>query len=523
MTPDLLKLPWLPEPQRITLQTLAGLTNPEELANASREVMRTDLWLLMVLGLERRDMIHPWIFERCQEVQRAPDGYLDLWSRDHYKSSCITFGKTIQDILASHGENPRPQWNGEEVTACIFSHTRPIAKAFLRQIKLEFERNEYLMDLFPDILYRRPQRDSPRWSEDSGLIVKRKSNPKEATVEAWGLVDAQPVSKHFNLMIWDDVVVPGSVSNPEMIQKTTEAWELSLSLGTQNGRKRGIGTRYHFGDTYRSIMERGALVPRIHTATVDGTVTGEPVLLSREVLRKKMSDMGPYAAASQLFLNPLANSAHRFSREWLQNRFEPNDVVSEPMQRAILCDPSSGKKGSDYTAIAVIGKGPDQNVYLLDFIRDRLSLKSRAAEYIRLHKIWRPHFSGYEEYGLQADIEYLKSEQNRLTYRFEITPVAGKLSKFDRVNRLVPLVADGRWYMPTSLYRTSSEGKLEDQIQILVEQEFLAWPVPAHDDGLDAISRFFDLEEFDFPSPVIPDHKDDRYNRRRRSGSWMSR
>jgi hypothetical protein len=56
-------------------------------------------------------------------VQAAPNGYLDLWGREHGKSSLITFGLTIQDIL-----------NDPEITVGIFSYSRPIAKAFLRQI-----------------------------------------------------------------------------------------------------------------------------------------------------------------------------------------------------------------------------------------------------------------------------------------------------------------------------------------------------------------------------------------------------
>jgi hypothetical protein len=91
--------------------------------------------------------------------------------------------------------------NDPEITVGIFSHTRPIAKAFLRQIKREFETNEQLKALFPEILYANPAAESPKWSEDEGITVKRSSNPKEATVEAWGLVDGQPTSKHYRLLI----------------------------------------------------------------------------------------------------------------------------------------------------------------------------------------------------------------------------------------------------------------------------------------------------------------------------------
>jgi len=202
--------------------------------------------------------------DRCREVQGAPDGYLDLWAREHYKSTIITYALTIQDIL-----------NDPNLTVGIFSHTRPIAKAFLKQIKREFETNETLKKHFDDILYENPMRDSPKWSEDEGIIVKRTSNPKEATIEAWGVVDGQPTSKHFDILVYDDVVTKESVNTPEMIEKTTESLALSYNLGAQHGHRRFIGTRYHFNDSYREVIARGTATPRIYAATKDGKVEGE--------------------------------------------------------------------------------------------------------------------------------------------------------------------------------------------------------------------------------------------------------
>ena len=135
--------------------------SPSARQQATRHLVRRDLYFLLRYILNRQDMEHPWLFERIMEVQKNPDGYLDLWPRDHRKSTVITFGKTLQDILASHGEDPLPEWKGREATFGIFSHTRPIAKSFLRQIKHEAEQNQQLRELFPDVVWENPERDAP--------------------------------------------------------------------------------------------------------------------------------------------------------------------------------------------------------------------------------------------------------------------------------------------------------------------------------------------------------------------------
>jgi phage terminase large subunit-like protein len=498
----------------------------EDFRTVVRWLARTDLYFLLRYLLDRKDLESPWLLARCQEVQENPDGYLDLWARGHYKSTIITFGKTLQDILASHGEDPLPQFGGLELTFGIFSHTRPIAKAFLRQIKLELEGNRLLRDLFPDVLFENPERQAPTWSEDAGLVVRRRSNPKEATVEAWGMVDGQPTGKHFNVLLWDDVVTLASVTSPEMIRKTTEAWELSLNLGDRRPRKRMIGTRYHFADTYREVMKRQAAVPRLHPATADGTLTGPPVFLTAEELAQKLRDMGPYAGSSQMLLNPIADSKQSFKREWLERRY--TDASNwRAMNRALLCDPANDKKKtSDYTAMCVVGKAPDGNLYLLDALRDRLGLTERADAFMDMHRRWKPMVAGYEQYGVQADIDHIRYIQERKNYRFDIVELGGKLSKVDRVNRLIPVASSGRLYLPETMYRTQADGVVVELVQVLIEEELLPWPVPVHDDLADALSRVFDVDDW-LPWPLNPEAEGPppqagtRYNRARRT-SWMA-
>lgn len=433
-------------------------------------------------------MDNDFLFARCKEVQDQPNEMLDLWAREHYKSTIITFGKTIQDILRSHGDSPL---DDRECSVGIFSHTRSIAAGFLGQIKTELETNKFLKALFPDVLYADPEKESPSWSEQGGLLVKRKANQKEMTVEAWGVVDSQPISVHFTHLIFDDIVVPASVTSPEMMKKTSEMLKMAYNLGAKGGCKRFIGTRYHFNDSYKGIIDTATAKPRIRPATEDGTMTGKPVFLTQAQLDQKRREQGPYIFASQMLLDPKADETQGMQREWLDDKH--SGVSWKGMNVYLLGDPASGKKtSSDYTSLWAVGLHHDQRIYILDMLRDRLNLVQRTARLMDWHRKYTPIDTRYEKYGMQADIEHIKAEQKRQNYRFKITEVGGSTPKNDRIKRLIPYFEQKRIILPRTHHYTGYDGKTEDLVSVFTEQEFLGFPVGTHDDMLDALARLFE-------------------------------
>jgi len=471
-----------------------------------RYLARKDLFFLLWFVLNRKDMAHPWLLERCREVEAEPDNCLDLWARGHYKSTIITFAKTIQDIVDSHGDDPNPKWLGKYPSFGIFSHTRPIAKAFLSQIKREAEANTLLRELYPDVFWTNCHRESPKWSEDDGLIFKRKSNQKESTVEAWGLVDSQPTSKHFDVLIYDDVVTQESVRSPLMQEKVLESFQMSLNLGSQTSRKRMIGTRYHFNDLYKNIIDNNICQVRKHAVTKNGEADGEPVLFDKDKVLQKRRDMGIYIFSTQMLLNPVKDSMKGFRRDWLLFH---NLKDESGLNIYIIVDPANDKKKkSDFTSMIVVGLSVDQNYYVIDIVRDRLSLTERGDMLFKLHYKYKPIAVGYERYGMQTDTSYLRDRMEREKYHFNLIELFDGLSKTDRIEKLVPIFENGRILLPNQLMKQQSSGKIEDVIQTFLIDEYDAYPVASHDDCLDALSRVQDekLNAF-FPSINPVDYK----------------
>lgn len=512
-----------------------------------------DRFFLITAILNRVDCLHPWLYDRCREVEDEPNGYIDLWARYHYKSTFITFAGTIQRIV----QDP-------EITTGIFSATNKIAKPFLRQIKEELETNQLLKDTFPDVFWQEPKRQAPTWSLSDGLTVKRAGNPKEATVEAFGLIDGMPTGRHFRRLLYDDLVNEKHVTNPEMVQKVTERWELSANLGVGEATEvQIVGTRYSFADTYGIILEREAAIPRIYPATDNGRLDGNPVFLSKEYWEKLKRRVRSTISA-QMLQNPIAGKENMFRPEWLQ-RWEVRPAY---VSIYIMCDPSGGRSRkagqgdkTDRTAIAVIAVDGRSNKYFVDGFRHRMSLSERWSALKMLHNKWSleagiTHVQvGYEKYGMQADIEYfeerMREEKNYFTIGELNWPREGQHSKKDRVSRLEPDTRYGAFRLPAlihepgvgdcfwhidegqskivkipakgrtrlqqqfvdggrehliakSIRRLDEDGKIYDVTMALIE-EMLFFPFAPKDDLVDAASRIYDM---DIVVPSLQDQRD---------------
>src|SRR5687768_10944174 len=87
---------------------------------AQRKLCQKDLFYLLTRACKRKDIDHDWLYQRCREVESNPNGCLDLWFREGYKSTIITFGLSLKDILS----------DPDHALIGIFSHTRPNAKGF---------------------------------------------------------------------------------------------------------------------------------------------------------------------------------------------------------------------------------------------------------------------------------------------------------------------------------------------------------------------------------------------------------
>ena len=461
--------------QYIELIKELGKLKEGERNEVIRHLCKTDIYFLSFFVLDQEFYYNDFAFDFCRKISENP---WQLWlvARGHLKSLTITVAHNIQLIL-----------NNPDIAIAIPSYNMKTAKSFVRQIKIILESNALLKDLFPEILYANPSTQSPKWSEQEGLVVKRKTTRKEPTVMGFGLVDGQATGYHFDVLSFDDVVTQDSVTSPEMIQKTTERWQLSDNIGMPSTMKKYCGTRYHYFDTYAEVQK--VTPTTIIPATDNGEIDGNPVFLTREELDKKLADQGRYIFSAQMLLKPVAREDQKFRME----DFRYYDELPR-VNYYIAVDPANTQsKKSDYTAMLVFGFSEDRKVYLVDGVHDKLDLGQRYRTLKALNERYKPLIIGYERYGLQADIDFFRMENAKTNYYMPITEVGGGISKEDRILRLQALFETKDLIFPKHLRYTQLWNGEQVDIVNNIQMELLAFPFAEHDDLSDCLSRCYDI------------------------------
>jgi hypothetical protein len=184
----------------------------------------------------------------------------------------------------------------------------------------------------------------------------------------------------------------------------------------------------------------------------------------------------------------------------------------------------------------VVGIDATRNKWLLDGYMHKMGLAERWQKIRDLWRFWsgmqgvQSVSVGYERYGLLDALEHFEERMLVERISFPIVelswPAEGGNAKYDRIQRLEPDFRNGRWRLPAQLEQESKaqaamresgqhhrifapvrrkdgEGAIYSLNKMLLD-EYVVYPYSAHDDGLDCLSRIYDMEPA--PPVIIQDH-----------------
>ena len=343
-----------------------------------RSLFANDLWFLVTYGFGIAKANHPFVVQMCRDVETGPrTDTLDIWARFHFKSSIITQAETFQTEI----KNP-------EICTGIFCYARPAAKKPLRSLKVLMEESELLQWCFPEVLWKKPEVEAPKWSEDEGLILKRQSSSrKEASIEAHGLIEGMPTGSHFERCVFDDLETEDIRESPDMLAKVFNKFQMAvvnLGTGSDSDQTRVIGTYYSYFGPNVKIRDmkypdgRNIYKLRLVPGSEDGTRASRPVLMDDNSWEK--AKMGVHFNSQQL-CDPTPETDIKLNKNWLKpihRKLIPRNIL-----KFMVIDQAGGdetdKQSHDMWSYGVLGIRPfiddigQSEVYILDVEADKMS------------------------------------------------------------------------------------------------------------------------------------------------------
>lgn len=472
-----------------------------------RALVLNDLFFITYFHLRIKKANHPFVIARCREIMSQPDtGYLDLWARGHFKSTLLTTAKPIQKIM----RNP-------EERICIFSFKRDNALKFFLPIKELLEKDVQLIKLFPDILDPDP-RQYPLWTRDLGITVKRKGFYREPTVMWSAMMEGLPTGMHFTGKIYDDIMTADMARSPAQMEQAKFMFDMSQNLADNDtGHDQTqweviAGTPYHFNDVMIYIENlknydgSPAYQTRKYPATKDGTIDGEPVLLTQQALDKLKRDKRSFA--SQQLLNPVHADDRTLNFKHLVEI--PQSQLPKNLYKFLLVDPAGtmdhakSHKG-DRWAVALIGVEPVRdtdtgtaNIYILDLWIRTATFAEAIGAISRMYLLGgRIIKVGVEKVATSTYEIHIANALKRYGRHLSVKSGSLVLLRPGMRNKHTRIQDALSW--PLENRRVHYVDTLQHQDLQTLRTEMDSFPLGA-DDGLDILSYTYDLiKDYRFP------------------------
>jgi len=333
-----------------------------------------------------------------------PDN-LQLAFRGAGKSTTCTVAKTIHLLL----KNPN-------IRILIASKTAPNAEGFLKEIKGHFESNELLTEIFGE--YYDPRKVN-KWDNKEIEVLPRTHNAKEASVTCVG-VDATIVSKHYDVIIGDDLIDEEN-SRTEHMRKKTQTWyyktlEPTLEPPDPEVEHRGefhrLGTRYHYEDLYGHLI-KGELENH-HQVIKALNEKGQSPWHEKyppEWFHEKRKKSGLIIFNTQYMCDTEAMKGEIFQYDDCQ-LIEFSDVPKD--LRIYVGVDLAIKQSETANLFAIVAVGIDQqlNRYFLDYLEGHYRFNTQTKKILDFNERFNPIRIGIESNAYQeAQIQNLKYEE----------------------------------------------------------------------------------------------------------------
>lgn len=393
----------------------------------------------------------------CAFIQRAErTRRLALMPRGHLKSSIATEADSVRIAL----DQP------DDARILIVNEILANAQAFLFTVKSQFEKNQLLRALFPELVLSRFTGPGIVWNTEQATIP-RSTSYKEPTWMAIG-VGGAATSKHFSHIKADDLIGLEARRSPAEMVKAIN-WNRnieSLAINAHRTIVDWIGTRWGKNDLYgdvisrydqrlafytRSAIENGQIIfPEFYTWEFYNTLIKEtPDIWAAQYMNDPTSDISQDFSESNIQTYRIDNDgAVVFKEKQTESKW-----FKENLDRIITVDPNSGSKTSpDEAAITVAGMAPDENVFVLESYGGRPTPTELTDKLFHLCQKWRPRMVGIEKAGQQTTRFYwdekMKKEQ---VYFMTVDLKHRNQDKNDRIRTaLEPVIASQRLFLLTS-------------------------------------------------------------------------